>query len=117
MRVPSPFSDRGRGEQAGVDYGEVPPVPIPNTVVKLTGAENTWMATSREDRLMPALLRIDREIDPEPYSSIAQSVEHAAVNRRVVGSSPTWGAKRVISSEITLFFCNFSLLLLPFYYF
>jgi len=23
------------------------------------------------------------------YSSIAQSVEHAAVNRRVVGSSPT----------------------------
>ena len=28
------------------------------------------------------------------YSSIAQSVEHSAVNRRVVGSSPTWGAKR-----------------------
>ena len=26
-------------------------------------------------------------------SSIAQSVEHAAVNRGVVGSSPTWGAK------------------------
>ena len=25
------------------------------------------------------------------YSSIAQSVEHAAVNRGVVGSSPTWG--------------------------
>ena len=29
------------------------------------------------------------------YSSIAQSVEHAAVNRRVVGSSPTWGARTV----------------------
>ena len=28
------------------------------------------------------------------YSSIAQSVEHAAVNRGVVGSSPTWGATR-----------------------
>ena len=26
------------------------------------------------------------------YSSIAQSVEHAAVNRAVVGSSPTRGA-------------------------
>ena len=25
----------------------------------------------------------------QKYSSIAQSVEHAAVNRRVVGSSPT----------------------------
>ena len=28
---------------------------------------------------------------PVLYSSIAQPVEHAAVNRRVVGSSPTWG--------------------------
>ena len=28
---------------------------------------------------------------PERYSSIAQSVEHAAVNRAVVGSSPTRG--------------------------
>ena len=31
-------------------------------------------------------------------SSIAQLVEHAAVNRRVVGSSPTWGAIRAFSS-------------------
>ena len=29
---------------------------------------------------------------PLSYSSIAQSVEHAAVNRGVVGSSPTGGA-------------------------
>ena len=29
------------------------------------------------------------------YSSIAQSVEHATVNRRVVGSSPTCGARHV----------------------
>ena len=28
------------------------------------------------------------------YSSLAQSVEHAAVNRRVVGSSPTGGATK-----------------------
>ncbi len=28
-----------------------------------------------------------------PYAYLAQSVEHAAVNRRVVGSSPTVGAK------------------------
>ncbi len=27
------------------------------------------------------------------YSSLAQSVEHAAVNRSVVGSSPTGGAE------------------------
>ena len=31
------------------------------------------------------------------YSSIAQSVEHAAVNRAVVGSSPTRGAFLVLS--------------------
>ena len=28
-----------------------------------------------------------------PLSPIAQSVEHLTVNQRVVGSSPTWGAK------------------------
>ena len=41
--------------------------------------------------------------DPEAdsvsiYSSIAQSVEHAAVNRAVVGSSPTRGVKAPWSS-------------------
>ena len=36
------------------------------------------------------------------YSSIAQLAEHAAVNRRVVGSSPTWGAK---STSKGVLFC------------
>ena len=73
----------------GVDCDEVPPVPIPNTEVKLIGAEDTWLEAARENRLMPtpaaSLLR--------SYSSLAQSVEHAAVNRRVVRSSRTGGAK------------------------
>ena len=34
----------------GVDCDEVPPVPIPNTEVKLIGAENTWLEAAREDR-------------------------------------------------------------------
>ena len=34
----------------GVDGGEGPPVPIPNTVVKLVCVENTWWVTAREDR-------------------------------------------------------------------
>ena len=34
----------------GVDDGEGPPVPIPNTEVKLTCADNTWLETAREDR-------------------------------------------------------------------
>ena len=37
-------------DEVGADCGEGPPVPIPNTAVKLTCAENTWLATAREDR-------------------------------------------------------------------
>ena len=40
----------------GVDDIEGPPVPIPNTVVKLNSAENTWAAAPREDRSTPTLL-------------------------------------------------------------
>ena len=36
--------------KVGVDCDEVPPVPIPNTVVKLIYVENTWRVTAREDR-------------------------------------------------------------------
>ena len=35
---------------AGADYAEVPPVPIPNTEVKLRSAEDTWLETTRENR-------------------------------------------------------------------
>ena len=34
----------------GVDDGEVPPVPIPNTEVKLTRAEDSWLETACENR-------------------------------------------------------------------
>ena len=37
----------------GVSNGEGPPVPIPNTEVKLTSADNTWLEAAREDRSMP----------------------------------------------------------------
>ena len=35
---------------------EGPPVPIPNTEVKLCYADNTWLATAREDRSTQTLL-------------------------------------------------------------
>ena len=76
---------------AGVDDGEVPPVPIPNTEVKLSGAENTGLVTAREDREMPT-----QSIHPNGcfalYSSIAQAVERMTVNHDVTGSSPVGGA-------------------------
>ena len=39
------------------------------------------------------------------YALIAQSVEHAAVNRGVTGSSPVWGAKGKHSLLRVLSFC------------
>ena len=61
--------------------------PIPNTEVKLTSADNTCLETDREDRSMPQ--RVWRTSSPFDFASLAQQVEHAAVNRRVVGSNPT----------------------------
>ena len=37
----------------GVFNGEGPPVPIPNTEVKLTSADDTCLATDWKNRLMP----------------------------------------------------------------
>ena len=65
----------------GGDSEKDPPVPIPNTEVKLLSAESTCLDTDWKDRTPPNF-----------YSSLAQSVEPAAVNRVVVGSSPTGGA-------------------------
>ena len=44
---------RGGQEKIGVNGDEVPPVPIPNTEVKLISVENTWLATAWEDRTVP----------------------------------------------------------------
>ena len=46
---------RGKEKRVGVFIAQGPPVPIPNTEVKLCGAENTCRATYREDRSMPTL--------------------------------------------------------------
>ena len=64
-----------------VDCDEGPPVPIPNTEVKLICADNTWRVTAREDRYC------------QHFAPLAQSVERRTVNPQVVGSSPTGGAK------------------------
>ena len=37
----------------GVDGDEVPPVPIPNTEVKLISVKDTWLVTTWENRTMP----------------------------------------------------------------
>ena len=42
--------------KVGVNNDEGPPVPIPNTEVKLIRAEDTWRATAWENRSMPTLI-------------------------------------------------------------
>ena len=41
---------------AGAYGGEDPPVPIPNTVVKLSYADNTWREAAWEDKAVPAFI-------------------------------------------------------------
>ena len=43
--------------RVGAYDDEGPPVPIPNTVVKLIRAENTWREAARKDRSAPTLLK------------------------------------------------------------
>ena len=47
------FQGANLNRVVGVFNGEGPPVPIPNTEVKLTSAENTCLATDWENRSMP----------------------------------------------------------------
>ena len=90
------LGNQSQKEIVGVYSDEGPPVPIPNTAVKLISAENTWGAAPWEDRATPTFFF---------YASIAQSVEHAAVNRGVTGSSPVWGAKKEeLPNGVLLFF-------------
>ena len=42
-------------QSVGAYYDEGPPVPIPNTVVKLIRAEDTWRATAWKNRSVPTL--------------------------------------------------------------
>ena len=42
-------------QKVSVDDAEGPPVPIPNTEVKLCGAEDSALATGCENREMPTL--------------------------------------------------------------
>ena len=76
-----------------VFYVQGPPVPIPNTVVKLLSAEDTRLEATWENRSRPTFLFL--------HSSMA---EHPAVNRRVVSSSLTGGASEKKSTNFVDFF-------------
>ena len=86
-------------QKVSVNIAEGPPVPIPNTEVKLSYADNTRLATVREDRSMPTQRKQVQKCAcfhplKTKYSSLAQSVERMTVNHDVAGSSPARGAKQ-----------------------
>ena len=45
--------DKNKKKIVGVDDAEGPPVPIPNTEVKLSSAEDSWLEAACENRKAP----------------------------------------------------------------
>ena len=88
---------RDRYEKAahtvGLTNGEGPPVPIPNTEVKLTSVDNTLRATVREDRSMPTRELLERAV-LDPYGGVAQLGEHLPCKQGVMGSNPIISTSR-----------------------
>ena len=93
MREEREQSPNAAQEISGDNGLRDPPVPIPNTEVKPQHVESTWLETAREDRSSPDSIFLS--------SSMA---ERSAVNRNVVGSSPTWGAKNLRLQERRFFY-------------
>ena len=62
MECCSIFSDEELLREVGVTNAEGPPVPIPNTEVKLCSGENTWLEAAREDSSMPTRRREQRNL-------------------------------------------------------
>ena len=74
-------------KRVGLTNAEGPPVPIPNTEVKLCSADNTWLATAREDRSRPTSLH--DEVEPNRKNGgVAQLGEHLPCKQGVMGSNP-----------------------------
>ena len=82
----------------GVSNGEGPPVPIPNTEVKLTSVDNTLRATVREDRSTPTSescsTRVGQLLEKSPYGGVAQLGEHLPCKQGVMGSNPIISTSR-----------------------
>ena len=74
----------------GLTNAEGPPVPIPNTEVKLCSADNTSLATVREDRSRPTFVcpATAGQTNPLPNGGVAQLGEHLPCKQGVMGSNP-----------------------------
>ena len=64
---------RNRRKTAGADDAKDTPVPMPNTEVKLCGAEDTWWETAWENREAPALFLFYRLFPIFLHSSVGRA--------------------------------------------
>ena len=62
-------------EIVGVTNAEGPPVPIPNTEVKLCSGENTWLEAARENSSMPTQDRERIKPFPDPEKTEKQTTQ------------------------------------------
>ena len=105
-------SGRVKSEEVGVINAEGPPVPIPNTEVKLCRAEDTQLATARENRYAPTqsgkphkvsrsafildkAQKATKKVQIQANAPLAQLVEQLTLNQWVRGSSPRRCMKRL----------------------
>ena len=88
--------------EVGSTNAEGPPVPIPNTEVKLCSADNTLPATAREDRSEPTpagknlergSCQEERNGEANPNGGVAQLGEHLPCKQGVMGSNPIISTK------------------------
>ena len=98
-------SKKNLEKSVGVTNAEGPPVPIPNTEVKLCSGENTLRETARENSSMPTFdegsvtasfsrKSKKRRKHYEPfYGGVAQLGEHLPCKQGVMGSNPIISTK------------------------
>ena len=95
------FNFQGESLSSRCQIAEGPPVPIPNTEVKLRRAEDTLPATVRENRSMPTFPRGGPEGTASrgkakrmgTYGGVAQLGEHLPCKQGVMGSNPIISTK------------------------
>ena len=83
----------------GATNAQGPPVPIPNTEVKLCSAENTSTETSREDRSAPTP-RKGKPREWQLHGGVAQLGEHLPCKQGVMGSNPIISTSRASDEGI-----------------
>ena len=75
--------------RVGVINAQGPPVPIPNTEVKLCSAEDTKLEAAWENRSMPTSPKAyGLSANTTLYGGVAQLGEHLPCKQGVMGSNP-----------------------------